>query len=105
MGPSSQKPAIMVLTGIIAAIEVCAQRPKQGTALQPLVPVCGGARQARHLHAHNARQVRHGVCQRGTAQRQWPRTSRSICPDALADNIVKLDLPDLEACSMASPGR
>jgi hypothetical protein len=50
------------------------------------------------LVGFNARQVRHGVCQRGTAQRQWPRTSGSICPDALADNIVKLDLPDLEAC-------
>src|SRR5215813_6696544 len=48
------------------------------------------------LVGFNAHQVRHGVCQRGAAQRQGPRTTGPICPDALADNIVKLHLRDLE---------
>jgi Transposase DDE domain len=49
------------------------------------------------LVGFNAQQVRHGVCQRGAAQRQGPRRTGPICADALADNIVKLNLRDLEA--------
>jgi Transposase DDE domain len=49
------------------------------------------------LVGFNAHQGRHGVCQRGAAQRQGPRTTGPICADALADNIVKLNLRDLEA--------
>jgi hypothetical protein len=45
----------------------------------------------------NARQVRHGVCQRGAARRQGPRTTGPICSDTLANNIVQLNLHDLEA--------
>src|SRR5215216_891890 len=48
------------------------------------------------LVGFTAHQVRHGVCQRGAAKRQGPRTRGPICPDALADNIVKLNLRDLE---------
>jgi hypothetical protein len=49
------------------------------------------------LVGFTAYQVRHGVCQRGAAQRQGPRRAGPIGPDALADNIVKLNLRDLEA--------
>jgi hypothetical protein len=49
------------------------------------------------LVGFNAHQVRHGVCQRGAAQRQGPRTKGPICADALADNIVKLNVHHLEA--------
>jgi Transposase DDE domain len=49
------------------------------------------------LVGFNAHQVRHGVCQRGAAKRQRPRTAGPICPDTLAHNIVKLNLQDLEA--------
>src|SRR5215510_4141989 len=49
------------------------------------------------LVGFNAHQVRHGVCQRGAARRQGLRTSGPICPDTLADNMVKLNLRDLEA--------
>jgi Transposase DDE domain len=49
------------------------------------------------LVGFNAHQVRHGVCQRGAAQRQGPRTTGPIGPDALADHIVKLNVRDLEA--------
>jgi hypothetical protein len=45
----------------------------------------------------NAQQVRHRVCQRGAAHRQGPRTTGPIGPDALADNLVKLHVRDLEA--------
>lgn len=45
----------------------------------------------------NAHQVRHGVCQRGVAKRQGPRTAGPICPEALANNLAKLDLRALEA--------
>src|SRR5215475_9708029 len=49
------------------------------------------------LVGFNAQQVRHGVCQRGAAKRQRPRTAGPICPETLAHNIVKLNLQDLEA--------
>jgi hypothetical protein len=49
------------------------------------------------LVGFNAHQVRHGVCQRGSARRPGPRSTGPICPDALADHIVKLNLRDLEA--------
>jgi hypothetical protein len=45
----------------------------------------------------NAHHGRHGVCQRGAAKRQGPRTAGPICPEALANNLVKLDLRALEA--------
>ena len=48
------------------------------------------------LVGFNAHQVRSGVCQRGAAQRQGPRLTGPICADALADNIVKLNVRDLE---------
>jgi hypothetical protein len=43
----------MVLTGIIDAVEVCDQFLKQGTDLHQLMPIFGGARQARHFHAED----------------------------------------------------
>jgi hypothetical protein len=49
------------------------------------------------LVGFNAQQVRQGVCQRGAATRQGPRTAGPICAETLADNIVKLNLRDLEA--------
>jgi hypothetical protein len=49
------------------------------------------------LVGFNAHQTRYGVCQRGAAQRRGPRTTGPICPDALADNSVKLNLRDLDA--------
>jgi DDE family transposase len=49
------------------------------------------------LVGFNAQQVRQGVCQRGAATRRGPRTEGPICPDTLAENIVKLNLRDLEA--------
>jgi hypothetical protein len=48
------------------------------------------------LVGFNAHQVRHGVCQRGAAKRQGPRTTGPVCPEALANNVVKLDLRALE---------
>jgi hypothetical protein len=49
------------------------------------------------LVGFNAHQVHQGVCQRGAAKRQGPRTAGPICPDTLAENIVKLNLRDVEA--------
>jgi hypothetical protein len=48
------------------------------------------------LVGFNAQQVRQGVCQRGAAARQGPRTTGPICPDTLAANIVQLNVRDLE---------
>lgn len=48
------------------------------------------------LVGFNAQQVRQGVCQRGAAKRQGPRTTGPICPDTLAENIVQLNVRDLE---------
>jgi Transposase DDE domain len=47
------------------------------------------------LVGFNAQQVRRGVCQRGAAKRQRPRTAGPICPETLANNLVKLNLRDL----------
>ena len=49
------------------------------------------------LVGFNAQQVRQGICQRGTTTRQGMRTPGPICPDTLANNIVKLNVRDLEA--------
>jgi hypothetical protein len=49
------------------------------------------------LVGFNAQQVRQGVCQRGVAKRQGARAPGPICPDTLAQKIVKLSLRDLEA--------
>jgi hypothetical protein len=48
------------------------------------------------LVGFNAHQVRHGICQRGATQRQGERLPGPICPDTLANNIVKGNLRDLE---------
>jgi hypothetical protein len=48
------------------------------------------------LVGFNAQQVRQGVCQRGAAKRQGPRTTGPICPDTLAENIVQLNVLDQE---------
>jgi hypothetical protein len=50
----------------------------------------------RQLGGFKAQQVRHGVCQRGAAKRQRPRTTGPICPETLANNLVKLALRALE---------
>jgi hypothetical protein len=49
------------------------------------------------LVGFNAQQVRQGVCRRGTAKRQRARSPGPICPDTLANNMVKCNLRDLEA--------
>jgi hypothetical protein len=64
---------------------------------QALPPVLFGDAALMRLVGFNAHQVRHGVCQRGAAHRQGQRTTGPIGPDALAENIVKLNVRDLEA--------
>jgi Transposase DDE domain len=49
------------------------------------------------LVGFKAQQVRHGVCQRGAAKRQQPRTEGPMCPETLANHIVQLNLRDLAA--------
>src|SRR5262245_47180798 len=49
------------------------------------------------LVGFNAQQVRQGICQRGAGKRQQERLPGPICPDTLAQNIVKWNLRDLEA--------
>jgi len=49
------------------------------------------------LVGFNAHQVRDGVCQRGAAKRQQARAPTPLCPDTLANNIVKCHVRALEA--------
>jgi hypothetical protein len=49
------------------------------------------------LVGFNAHQVGDGVCQRGAAKRQHAWAPIPICPDTLANNIVKCNLRVLEA--------
>jgi hypothetical protein len=51
----------------------------------------------RRLVGCNAHQVRHGVGQRGAGRRQEPRPTGPLCPEALADHLVKLTRRDLAA--------
>jgi len=48
------------------------------------------------LVGFNAQHVRQGLCQRGATTRQGERLPGPICPDTLANNIVKWNLRDLE---------
>ena len=48
------------------------------------------------LVGFNAQQVRQGVCRRGAAKRQRDRSPGPICPDTLANNMVKCNLRELE---------
>src|SRR5215475_129747 len=48
------------------------------------------------LVGFNAQQVRHGVCQRGATTRQGERAPGPICPDTLAQHIVKVNVRGLE---------
>jgi len=48
------------------------------------------------LAGFNAHQIRQGICQRGATKRQSERLPGPICPDTLANNIVKWNLQDLE---------
>jgi hypothetical protein len=48
------------------------------------------------LVGFNAQQVRQGVCRRGTAKRQRARSPGPLCPDTLANNMVKCNLRELE---------
>jgi hypothetical protein len=45
----------------------------------------------------NAQQVRQGICRRGATTRQGERLPGPICPDTLANQIVKWHVRDLEA--------
>jgi hypothetical protein len=49
------------------------------------------------LVGFKAQHVRQGICQRGATTRQGARTPGPICPDTLAEHIVKLNVRDLEA--------
>jgi DDE family transposase len=49
------------------------------------------------LVGFNAQQVRQGICRRGATKRQGEQLPGPICPDTLANNIVKWNLRDLEA--------
>jgi Transposase DDE domain len=49
------------------------------------------------LVGFKAPQVRQGVCQRGAAKRQGPRTAGPIWPDTVAEPMVPLNVRDLEA--------
>ena len=49
------------------------------------------------LVGFNAQQVRQGICQRGATKRQGKRSPGPICPETLANNIVKVNLRDLES--------
>jgi hypothetical protein len=44
-----------------------------------------------------AQPIRHGVCQRGTAKRQGERAPGPMCPDTLAQHLVKWHVRELEA--------
>jgi hypothetical protein len=52
------------------------------------------------LGGFKAQQVRDGVCQRGATKRQAAREPGPICPDTLANNIVKWHVRDLEGGAM-----
>ena len=52
---------------------------------------------AMRLAGFNAAQIRQGICQRSHEKRQGDKPPGPLCPDTLADNIVKLSLTAMEA--------
>ena len=52
---------------------------------------------AMRLAGFNAMQIRQGICQRSHEKRQGTKPPGPLCPDTLADNIVKLSLTAMEA--------
>jgi hypothetical protein len=52
---------------------------------------------AMRLAGFNAVQIREGICRRSHEKRQGDKPPGPICPDTLADNIVKLSLTTMEA--------
>ena len=52
---------------------------------------------AMRLAGFNAVQIRDGICQRSHEKRQGDKPPGPLCPDTLADNIVKLSLGAMEA--------
>jgi hypothetical protein len=52
---------------------------------------------AMRLAGFNAVQIRDGICQRSHEKRQREKAPGPLCPDTLADNIVKLSLEAMEA--------
>jgi Transposase DDE domain len=52
---------------------------------------------AMRLAGFNAVQIRQGICQRSHEKRQGDKPPGPLCPDTLADNIVKLSLTAMEA--------
>jgi hypothetical protein len=71
-------------------------------SLNALPPLLFSDEALMRLVGFNAHQVRQGVCQRGAATRQGPRTTGPLCPDTLAAHIVQLHRRDLEA--LCNPG-
>jgi hypothetical protein len=69
-----------------------------GLERRPALPVwCCRAAARRRLGGCNAPPGRHGVCQRGAAQRLGPRPTGPRCPEAWAEHLVTWHRRDLEA--------
>ena len=64
--------------------------------MKALPPVLGSDEALMRLVGFKAQQVRQGVCQRGAATRQGPRTTGPSCPDTLAEHIVQWNGRDRE---------
>jgi hypothetical protein len=52
---------------------------------------------AMRLAGFNAAQIRDGICQRSHEKRQGEKAPGPLCPETLADNVVKLSLEAMEA--------
>jgi hypothetical protein len=53
---------------------------------------------AMRLAGFQAMQIRQGICQRSHEKRQGTKPPAPLCPDPVADNIVKLSLTAMDAC-------
>src|SRR5215831_2311766 len=66
-------------------------------AMNALPDLLFSAEAAMRLAGFNAIQIRQGICQRSHEKRQGTKPPGPLCPDTLADNIVKLSLTAMEA--------
>jgi hypothetical protein len=91
-GPAVQREMVPIVQYILLS----SLKTLLGIESRPALPALLFSDEAlMRLVGFNAQPVRHGVGQRGAAQRQGPRTTGPIGPDAVADNIVKLNRRDL----------
>jgi hypothetical protein len=87
-----------VMVPFVQSLSLYGLKPRFGIErIKALPMLLCSAEALMRLVGFNAQQVRQGVCQRGVTKRQGERPPGPMCPDTLAQQLVKGNVRDLEA--------